>query len=128
MGVLKTGITQKTVFKDGKKLFPTVLTFSNIGNEQLVEYLAINSGINKGLAIAAVNALRNVFDNYLLNGHTVQIPQLGTFSLSAKCKLADKEKDAGAKCIQRVKIRYTPKTTVKAACKSAKFESIGIVE
>ena len=124
MGVLKTGITQKTVFKDGKKLFPTVLTFSNIGNEQLVEYLAINSGINKGLAIAAVNALRNVFDNYLLNGHTVQIPQLGTFSLSAKCKLADKEKDAGAKCIQRVKISYTPKTTVKAACKSAKFESI----
>jgi predicted histone-like DNA-binding protein len=126
MGLLKTTITRRTVPGGGKKLFPNIVSFSNIGNDQMVEYLAVNSGINRPLAIAAVNALRAVFVNYLMNGHTVQIPQLGTFSLSAKCKLVSNAKDAGPDCIKRLKIRFTPKGTIKSACKSVKFSGITV--
>ena len=116
MGLLKTTITRRTVPGGGKKLFPNIVSFSNIGNDQMVEYLAVNSGINRPLAIAAVNALRAVFVNYLMNGHTV----------SAKCKLVSNAKDAGPDCIKRLKIRFTPKGTIKSACKSVKFSGIPV--
>ena len=124
MGLLKTTITSRTSPEGGKKLYPNIVSFSNIGNDQMVEYLAVNSGINRPLAIAAVNALRAIFVNYLMNGHTVQIPQLGTFSLSAKCKLVNDIKDAGPDSIKRLKIRFTPKSTIRSACKSVKFAGI----
>ena len=129
MALLKTTITRRNApGTDTQKFYPGIVSFSNIGNDQLVEYLATNSGINKPVAIAAVNALRALFTNYLLNGHTVQIPQLGTFSLSAITKPVALKKDAGPDCIQRVKIRYTPKSSIKNACKSVRFSAIPLVE
>lgn len=128
MGILKTTITRRPNPKGGKKLYLNIVSFSNIGNDQIVEYLAANSGINKPLAIAAVSALRSVFVNYLMNGHTVQIPQLGTFSLSAKCRYVNDEEDADGRCIKRLKIRFTPKNTIKAACKSVRFAGIVLDE
>ena len=124
MGLLKTTITSRTSPEGGKKLYPNIVSFSNIGNDQMVEYLAVNSGINRPLAIAAVNALRAIFVNYLMNGHTVQIPQLGTFSLSARTKsVADKDK-AGPSCIKAIRIRFTPAGTTMQAAKSVKFSSL----
>ena len=126
MGTLKTTITRRTVPGGGKKLFPNIVSFKSIGNDDLIERMMQNSGINKVVAIAAAAALRQVFTNYVLNGHTVQIPQLGTFSLSAKCKLVSNAKDAGPDCIKRLKIRFTPKGTIKSACKSVKFSGITV--
>ena len=124
MGTLKTTITQRAVPGGGRKLYPNIVSFKNIGNDDLIERMMQNSGINKVVAIAAAAALRQVFTNYVLNGHTVQIPQLGTFSLSAKTKsVADKDM-AGPSCIKTIKIRFTPVGTTMQAAKSVRFSSL----
>ena len=124
MGTLKTTITRRTVPGGGKKLFPNIVSFKSIGNDDLIERMMQNSGINKVVAIAAAAALRQVFTNYVLNGHTVQIPQLGTFSLSARTKsVTDKDK-AGPSCIKAIRIRFTPAGTTMQAAKSVKFSSL----
>ena len=105
MGTLKTTITRRAVPGGGRKLYPNIVSFKNIGNDDLIERMMQNS-------------------NYVLNGHTVQIPQLGTFSLSAKTKsVADKDK-AGPSCIKTIKIRFTPVGTTMQAAKSVKFSSL----
>jgi len=124
MGTLQTTITQRTSPAGEKKLYANIVNYSNIGNDQLVEYMATNSGINKSTAIAAVYALRSILTNYLLNGHTVVVPQLGTFSLGCNSKAQDTKDKVTADTIKRLKIRFTPETSINTAAKSIRFKGI----
>ena len=124
MGTLKTTITQRSIPGGGKRLFANIVSFKNIGNDELVERMMQNSGINKGVALAAAAALRQVFTNYVLNGHTVQIPQLCTFSLSARTRSVDSKDKATPACIRTIKIRLTPCATTAQAARSVKFSSL----
>lgn len=123
MGLLRTGIVQRNVFKDGKKLFPTVLLYSNISDRELINYMLQNSQVGRSTAVAAVEAFKAAFTTFLLNGHTMVIPAVGTFSLSAKCKAVNSLDNVG-QSIQRLKIRYTPENIIRVAAKSSKFRSL----
>ncbi|MCH5178141.1 MAG: hypothetical protein J1F13_00545 [Prevotellaceae bacterium] len=123
MGLLRTGIVKRSVFKDGKKLFPTVLLYSNITDRELINYMLQNSQVGRTTAVAAVEAFKAAFTTFLLNGHTMVVPAVGTFSLSAKCKAVDSLKDVG-RSIQRLRIRYTPESIIKVAAKSSQFRGL----
>ena len=124
MGTLQTTITVRTSPTGGTRLYPNIVSYRGITNDDLVKYMVSNSGINKATALAAVAALRRLIYNYVLNGHTIKIPQLGTFSLVAKTKAVTKEEDAGANCIKNLKIRFSPIKDTKIACKSVRFKGI----
>lgn len=124
MATLQTTITMRKSPLGGTKLYPNIVSYKNIGNDELIEYMVQNSGINKTVAIASAAALRQIFFNYVLNGHTVVIPQLGTFSLNARTKAVSELKDCGAGCIQGLKLRFTPVKTTLNACKAVKFRGI----
>ena len=121
---LQTTITIRTAPTGGTRLYPNIVSYKNIGNDELIEYMVQNSGINKCVAIAAAVALRQAFNNYALNGHTIQIPQLGTFSVGARTKAVTKLADCNASCIQGLKLRFTPVGSTQQACKSVKFQGI----
>ncbi len=124
MGTIQTTITQRQTFMGEKKLYANIVSYSNINSKKLIDYMVANSGINKSTAIAAVYALRSILRNYLCNGHTVQIPQLGTFSLYCSAKAQADKKDVKASTVKRLKIRFTPEATISNAVKSVKFKGI----
>ena len=141
MGLIKTGIVRRKSFGGGAKLYATGLHYDNIGDEQLVQTMAQNSQIGVASAVAAVHAFRKVVTTFLLNGHTIVVPRLGTFSLSCNGKMipdtrpAKVETDAEKKQmrdflqnlvngIDNVKVRFTPTPQVSVAAKSAQFQNI----
>ena len=141
MGLIKTGIVRRKSFGGGAKLYATGLHYDNIGDEQLVQTMAQNSQIGVASAVAAVHAFRKVVTTFLLNGHTIVVPRLGTFSLSCNGKMipdtrpAKVETDAEKKQmrdflqnlvdgIHNVKVRFTPTPQVSVAAKSAQFQNI----
>lgn len=124
MGTLQTAITMRTTPQGVKKLYPNIVSYKKISSNDLIEYMVQNSSVSKATALAAVAALRQVFNNYVLNGHGVQIPQLGTFSLSAKTSAVATLKECGADCVKSLKIRFTPTVLLKNACKAVKFQGI----
>ena len=141
MGLIKTGIVERKGFGGGKKLYAIGLHYNNIGDEQLVQTMAQNSQIGVASAVAAVHAFRKVITTFLLNGHTIVVPRLGTFSLSCNGKMipdtrpAKVETDAEKKQmrdflqnlvdgIYNVKVRFTPTPQVTVAAKSAQFQNI----
>lgn len=65
------------------------MTYSKIDSDQLLERAADNSGVSKGLIYTAMDAVMREFRNFLLNGHSVQLPELGTFRFSIRCKAVD---------------------------------------
>lgn len=124
MGTLRTTITRRTLFDGTSKLYPNIATYQRITDRDVINYMVSNSGIKKNVAIATVAALRQVITNYLLNGHTVKFPYLGTFRLSANTKGVDTIEKANASCIKSLKICFTPTVETKQACKSVKFKSL----
>ena len=124
MGTLQTTITMRTTPQGVKKLYPNIVSYKKISNNDLIEYMVQNSSVSKSTALAAVAALRQVFSNYVLNGHGVQIPQLGIFTLAAKTNAVDDLKKCGASCVKNLKVRFTPTVLLKNACKSVKFQGI----
>ena len=141
MGLIKTGIVERKGFGGGKKLYAIGLHYNNIGDEELVKTMAQNSQIGVASAVAAVHAFRKVLTTFLLNGHTIVVPRLGTFSLTCNGKMipdtrpakveTDEEKKQMRDFLQNlvdgiynVKVRFTPTPQVTVAAKSAQFQNI----
>lgn len=124
MGTIRTTITKRTLMSGATKLYPNIVSYKRITNDDLINYMVSNSGINKYVAIAAVTALRRVITNYLLNGHTVKVPQLGTLRLAAKTKAVSSSDKADASCIKALRVRFTPVGSTRLACRSVKFSGL----
>ncbi len=82
------------------------ITLPRITKDQLLERAAANSGINRGVVYAAADAIANEFENFLMNGHSVEVPLIGSFRFSVNAKATDTEAEAGAGQVYRRKIQY----------------------
>ena len=117
---VNVGISRRPVPGGGRKYYPTGLIYSNINDDGLVQYMQQNSQVSETAARSAVKAFKAAFETFLINGHTMVIPSLGTFSLSAQCKAQSDVSDVNL-TIKNIRIRFTPTSQVRRAAKSAKF-------
>ena len=100
------------------------ITYSRIGSDDLLEAAARNSGINEATIFAGMKGVVNEFENFLMNGHSVQVPLLGTFRISLRGKAVATQEEAGANAVYRRGIIYTPTTRLKAKLKSLSLSAI----
>ena len=84
------------------------VTLPRIDKETLMSRALENSGLRKGVFYAAVDALCNEFKNFLMNGHSVEVPEVGSFRFAVNAKATDTEEEAGAGQVYRRKILYVP--------------------
>ena len=84
------------------------ITLPRIDKDTLLARAADNSGIRRGVFYQAVDALCNEFKNFLMNGHSVEVPEVGSFRFGVNAKATDTEAEAGAGQAYRRKIHYVP--------------------
>ena len=113
---------QRIAVKDKSAFVTRVITYSRISSDELIDSAARNNAIPKGHVGASCDAIMNEFQNYLLNGHSVEIPYLGTFRLSVCCKSVDKAEDVSASNIYRKKVLFIPSSNFKKLIGSCNFE------
>ena len=89
------------------------VTYSKIDGEDVLEYAAKNSGINPGQLSAAMYAIRQSFINFLLNGHSVELPGVGIFRVGVNAKMVDEASMVSVDQIYRRKIHYLPSIDLK---------------
>lgn len=128
MGQLRTTITKRTLMSGATKLYPNIVHDKPITSAEVVQYMVEHSQISAPVAYNAIAALRNLIWTFVLNGHTIKVPEIGTFSLVAKTKAVSAIENANAKnCIKGLKIRYTPTASTKAtAIKSTRFSGLPV--
>lgn len=80
--------------------------YSKITSEMLIQYASENSGIPEAQMAAAFLALKKEVRHYILNGHTLELMDLGTLYLSIAAKAVEDEEDAGVKAVKRVSIKF----------------------
>ena len=89
------------------------VTYSKIDGEDVLELAAQNSGINQAQLSAAMYAIRQSFVNFLLNGHSVELPGVGTFRVGVNAKMVNEASQVSVDQIYRRKIHYLPSIALK---------------
>ena len=123
---IKTNKRRMNLFEQGETdvYVTSPVTYSKITADDLLEAAARNSGINDATIYAGMRAVVNEFENFLMNGHSVQVPLLGTYRLSLRSKAVATEAEAGANAIYRRGIIYTPTTRLKAKLNSINLNAL----
>ena len=97
---------QRIAYMDSKFFLTSSEHYSQIGAEDIIEYSSENSGIPKAQMASAFYALSQQIRQFLLNGHTLELPNLGSLYLSVNAKAAETEEEAGAKAVTRISVKF----------------------
>lgn len=99
--------------------------YSTISADELVDAASRNSNVNKGVLRSATNAVLNEFHNFLMNGHSVELPGIGYFRFSFSAKAPEtlaELKEKGVEITQK-RVLYRPNVTL-----ASKLNEINILE
>ena len=90
-----------------KNLYLTkALSYSKITLEQLIDYASENSGIPKAQMAASFYAISQQIEQFVLNGHSLELGTLGSFYLSTEAKASETEEGAGAEAVERFSLKF----------------------
>jgi predicted histone-like DNA-binding protein len=120
--------TKKYAYKvfgtDTVRYAKRAIRYSTISGDELVEAASRNSQVNPGVMRSAMNAVLNEFHNFMLNGHSVELPGLGYFRFSFSAKAAKSEEDLKEKGLQmkRKRVLFRPNTLIREELSAVTFE------
>lgn len=89
------------------------VTYSKIDTDELIEHASTDAGVSKANVAAVFYAIIQQVEELLLNGHSIQLGQLGTLRFSMNCKASDNAEDVGADKVMRRKILLYPSAKLK---------------
>lgn len=108
----------------GYKLYP--VRYSTIKGNSLVESCSKNSYVPKAYMEAAMVAIIEAMENHLLNGHSIELPDFGIFSISCESTVAKTAAEAGIHQLKGLKINFRPSTTLKTKLENVDVELDGV--
>ena len=113
-GQVKLSVKKQYVHVIGDDAYVTrAVRYSTIDSDSVLEYAALNSGINRAMIAASMEAVLQSFENFLCNGHSVQLPRIGNFRFGVNATIADSEDEGGADVVTRRKIYFVPSAYLK---------------
>lgn len=105
---------QKMAAQEKNLYMIRAIRYSTISGDELVDAASRNSQVNKGVLRSATNAVLNEFHNFLMNGHSVELPGIGYFRFSFNAKapetLAELKKNGVQ--IKQKRVLYRPNVTL----------------
>ncbi|MCH5177655.1 MAG: hypothetical protein J1F25_06495 [Prevotellaceae bacterium] len=124
MGMIVKTNLRKFPFQEKPLYVTSAVHYNRITSEALLEAAARNSGINEATIYAGMKAVLNEFENFLLNGHSVQVPLLGSYRVSFRAKGVDSKEEAGANTIYRRRIIFSPSSRLQSKLKAMTIGSL----
>ena len=102
--------------------------YTTMNAEDIVNYCVANSVVPKAYLSASMIAFAQCIQNFLLNGHSVEFPNLGIFSLtSSGISEADINK-VGMEQFHKLNVRFLPSSQLKAEVEAVTLEFDGIYD
>lgn len=101
-----TSQLKRIAYKDANMYVTTPEIYSKITADQIIAYASENSGIPKAQMASSFYALNQTVEQFLLNGHSLELLNLGSLYLSVSAKAVEEEKNAGAKAVKRVSVKF----------------------
>lgn len=99
--------------------------YSTMNGDDIVNYCAANSIVPKAYLAATMVAVAQCIENFLLNGHSVAFPNLGTFSLSTIGYSVTDAGEAGISQLEKLRVRFLPCSKLKTEVENVSLEFAG---
>lgn len=100
--------------------------YSRIEDKDLAEYCVKNSYVPKAYVTSAVVAVEEAIENFLLNGHSISLGNIGTFFLSCESSVAPTAAEAGLKQFKNLRINFKPSVSLREKLKNTEIELDGV--
>lgn len=92
--------------------------YDTISSKELVEAMARNTGIPVAKVGMATDAIVKQLKNFLLNGHSVNIIGLGTFSPRIKSRPSETKDQVTAENVKALLLKFRPQTDIREDMKN----------
>lgn len=92
--------------------------YDTISSKELVEAMARNTGIPVAKVAMATDAIVKQLKNFLLNGHSVNIVGLGTFSPRIKSRPSETKDKVTAENVKALLLKFRPQTDIREDMKN----------
>lgn len=125
MGTIKLNTTYQRIAMKNKNAYVTrAANYSMITPDEVLDFAEKNSGMTRETLSGAMAVVVRTFETFLMNGHSVQLPELGTFRFSISCKAVDNAEDISTTNVRSRKIIFTPSKRVRNAMRQVSLEGI----
>lgn len=125
MGVIRYKVVQKKNPINGEvKYYAQPELYSQISKEDIVEAAQRNTSIPRAYLDMAYDALINEVENFVMNGHSVQIPNLGTISCRINGDGAPSRALFTTEFIRKVGFTFLPDPYIKKLLKKVQFRQV----
>lgn len=125
MGVIRYKVVAKRNPITGSvKYYAQPELYSQISKEDIVESAQRNTSIPRAYLDMAYDALINEVENFVMNGHSVQIPNLGTISCRIRGTGADDRNSFLTEYINKVGFTFLPDPYIKKLLKKVQFRQV----
>lgn len=125
MGIIRYKVVKKKNPLNGtSSYYAQPELYSQISKQDIVEAAQRNTSIPRAYLDMAYDALVNEVENFVMNGHSVQIPNLGTISCRIRGTGADKRETFITEYIRKVGFTFLPDPYIKKLLKKVQFRQV----
>lgn len=125
MGIIRYKVVQKRNPLDNTvRFYAQPELYSQISRDDIVEAAQRNTSIPRAYLDMAYDALINEVENFVMNGHSVQIPSLGTISCRINGSGAQRRVDYTTEHIRKVGFTFLPDPYIKKLLKKVQFRQV----
>lgn len=115
---------QNIAFRRENAYITRAVCYSNISAEEFLDIMSRNSGINKGTLYTTCYEIAKSLKTLVFQGHSVTVPEIGTFRFSVKAKASDTADKAGANNVYHRTINFLPDKAIKKELNSVVLKNI----
>jgi predicted histone-like DNA-binding protein len=101
--------------------YPILKSVGLVREKKLAKLLADETTLNPKEAEMTLYQLLKVIINLLLEGHTVQLGELGTFRLTVRSEGSATSEETNATKIKAIQLQFTSSKVVREQLKDAKY-------
>jgi predicted histone-like DNA-binding protein len=107
-----------------KLWYPILKSIGLVKEKQVVQLVADETTLNPKEAEMSLFQFFKVIIRLLLDGHTVQLGELGSFRVTAHCEGSETEAEVNASKIKSVHIHFTPSESLREQLNKATFKDV----
>jgi predicted histone-like DNA-binding protein len=114
--------------KAPKLWYPILKSVGLVREKEVAKLLADETTLNPKEAEMTLFQLLKVLLRLLLDGHTVQLGELGTFRLVIRTEGSENEADANASKIKNLLLQFTSSASVREQLKQATYKDVSTLQ
>jgi predicted histone-like DNA-binding protein len=111
-----------------KLWYPTLKSVGQVKEKRLAELLADETTLNPKEAEMTLYQMLKVIVNLLLDGHTVQLGELGTFRLTSRSEGSATEEEVNSGKIKNVHVNFLTSATLRERIGKATFKDVSSMQ